>query len=126
MAAESLGDSIGIREELIKKASVLAFKAHKSPDKHYLLEKIRTATHPSEVIISFPPSWAISDWFADKNFGETQINLTLFPSLRSIGNDEPGLVNKAFLRRFEALLSNSSLKSDVFPSPNSTTPDSGS
>ncbi|KAF7838386.1 protein EDS1-like [Senna tora] len=109
MAVERLGDSIGIREELIKKATSLAFKAHKSPEKPYLLEKIRS----SELIITFSGSWTIPDWFSDNNFGETPINLTLFPSLRSIGNDEPALVNKAFLLRFETILNNSSLKSDV-------------
>ncbi|XP_061373481.1 protein EDS1L-like [Gastrolobium bilobum] len=113
MAGGSIGDKIGLKEELIKKACSFAFKAHKLPqDKYYLLEKIRTSSE-ANLIISFSGSWDAADWFVSKPFGETKIDLELFPSLRSIGNDEPALVNEAFLKRFNLILGKSSIKSEV-------------
>ncbi|XP_072093862.1 protein EDS1L isoform X3 [Arachis hypogaea] len=102
---------LGLRVDLIKKACALAFKAHKSPKKYYLLEKKnRSWLEADLIIISFHGSWASSDWFVDKSYGVTKINQQLFPSLKSIGNDEAALVNEAFQLRFESILSNSSLK----------------
>ncbi|RDX64077.1 Protein EDS1L, partial [Mucuna pruriens] len=105
--------TLGLDGELIKKSCALAFKAHKSPKKRYILKKIQNSSSKVNIIISFPGSWDASDWFARKPFGVTDINLVLFPSLRSIGNDEVALVNETFLLRFESILSNSSLKSKV-------------
>ncbi|TKY73449.1 EDS1L protein [Spatholobus suberectus] len=104
---------LGLEGELIKKACALAFKAHKSPKKCYLLKKIVNSSSKVNLIISFPGSWVASDWFVRKPFGVTNINLALFPSLRSLGNDQAALVNEAFLLRFQSILSNSSLKSEV-------------
>ncbi|XP_015967692.1 protein EDS1L isoform X2 [Arachis duranensis] len=105
---------LGLRVDLIKKACALAFKAHKSPKKYYLLEKKnRSWLEADLIIISFHGSWASSDWFVDKSYGVTKINQQLFPSLKSIGNDEAALVNEAFQLRFESILSNSSLKHEV-------------
>ncbi|KAJ1387121.1 Fungal lipase-like domain [Sesbania bispinosa] len=108
MAGGLLGDNIGLKEELIKKACAFAFKAHKSPREHYICERKSEA-----YIFSFPGSWVDTDWFASKPFGETKIDLDLFPSLRSVGNDEPALVNEAFLKRFDRILKNSPFKSEV-------------
>ncbi|KAL2340846.1 hypothetical protein Fmac_008786 [Flemingia macrophylla] len=103
---------LGLEGELIK-ICALAFKAHKSPKKFYLVKKIGNSSSNVNLIFSFPGSWDASDWFVRKPFGLTNINLALFPSLRSIGNDEAALVNEAFLLRFESILGNSSLKTEV-------------
>ena len=116
MAGGRLEENLGISEELIKKSCTLAFEAHKHQDKPYRLEKIRSSSSSKVIIISFPGSWHVKDWFADKPFGETKINLNLFPSLRSIGNDEAALVNEAFLRRFESIKENPSFSAEVFNS----------
>lgn len=99
-----VADIIGLREDqLINKACSCAMKAHKSPENPYILEK--TLGSPETILFSFPGSWSVSDWFAQKPFGETKINRSghppKFPSLRSVGNDEVATVNEAFLRRFE-------------------------
>ncbi|BAT79574.1 hypothetical protein LR48_Vigan04g055000 [Vigna angularis] len=92
------------RGELIEKAYGGSLRAHKSPDRPYLIEKI-SRNDPSEVIISFSGSGAVKDWYSQRNFGETKIDLSLFPSLRSIGSDEPALVNETFLKRFHGIIS---------------------
>lgn len=114
MAGESgkLAESIGMSGEQIEKTFSVAWKAHKTPDKPYLLEKI-TKNNRSEVIISFPGSGTINDWYTGNPFGETKINLNLFPSLKSLGISEAALVNEAFLLRFEAILAKSSLEDEV-------------
>lgn len=89
--------------DLINIALALSLKAYESPDKPYLLEEIRS-NNPPKVFISFPPCGSVKDWYSQKPFGESQINRDLFPSLRSIGNNEAALVNKSFLQRFEAIL----------------------
>lgn len=104
---------MGVREELTSRACSLAMKAHKSSSgKPYICEKTRSLLS-SEVIFAFSGSWDLGDWFADKSFGEAKINLNLFPSLKTIGSDQAAKVNEAFLRQFEAVLANSSLKNEV-------------
>ena len=108
----ALGDSIGLKEELIKKACNLAMKAHlKSPEKAYIWEK--TTRSSTEAVCAFPGTWAVTDWYSRMPFGETKINIALFPSLKSIGMDELALVNEAFSSRFEQLLCNSQLEREV-------------
>jgi len=105
---------MALRGEVIEKAYyAVSWRAHRSPDRPYLIEKIsRNGT--SEVIISFPGSGAVRDWYSQRNFGETKIDLNLFPSLKSIGNDEPALVNEFFSKRFQdILLDRSSLADKV-------------
>ncbi|KAJ1421784.1 Fungal lipase-like domain [Sesbania bispinosa] len=106
------GESIEIRREWIEKVFALAWKAHKSPDKHFLLEKINKSK-PPEIIITFPGSGSVKDWYSKRTFGETKINLSLFPSLKSIGNNEAALVNQAFLQRFKDILDKSPLEAEV-------------
>ncbi|KAK7304564.1 hypothetical protein VNO77_42445 [Canavalia gladiata] len=108
MAGGSLGDNIGLKEELIKKICGFSIKANKSTEKLY----IRTALD-SCCVFGFTGSWDASEWFVNKPFGETKINLDLFPSLRSIGNDEAALVNEGFAQRFDGILKNTSIKSEV-------------
>jgi len=110
-----------MRGEVIEKAYGGCWRAHRSPDRPYLVEKI-TRNDPSEVIICFPGSDAVKDWYSRRNFGETKIDLSRFPSLRSIGNDEPALVNEAFLKRFQGiLLAKPSLPDEVMYHTNSLT-----
>lgn len=104
---------LGLKEELIKKTLALSFKAHKSPKKYYLLDKKNRNSLEADLIISFPGSWAATGWYVGRSYGATNINHTLFPSLKSIGNDEAALVNEAFQQRFESILGNSSLKHEV-------------
>ncbi|KAF7806130.1 protein EDS1L-like [Senna tora] len=107
-----MAHNLVLKEERLKKAYSQAFKAHTlKSDKLYLVEKTRSIS--SEVIISFPGFGPVKDWFSGTSFGDTQINLNLFPSLRSIGNDEAASVNKAFLHRFEALLGKPSFIDEV-------------
>ncbi|KAL5749695.1 hypothetical protein ACOSP7_024298 [Xanthoceras sorbifolium] len=110
MASPRIGEVINVREELIKKASLLATKAHKSPEKTYLVEKSRSS---SEVIFSFPGSWSVNDWFTRSPFGEKKVDLAMFPSLKNIGNEDVATVNEASLNRFEAILATSQLQIEV-------------
>ncbi|XP_052182257.1 protein EDS1-like isoform X2 [Diospyros lotus] len=113
MVGGRLGETIGVREELIKKACSLDLKAHKTASgKPYLCEKSRGS---SEAIFSFSGSWTAEDWFSGKSFGGTgpEDDLGLFPSLRSIGTGEVAVVNRAFLARFQAILRTSSLEKKV-------------
>ncbi|XP_045790067.1 protein EDS1L-like [Trifolium pratense] len=113
MAASKGGSEImKLSADRIEKSLAASLKVHKTPEKPYLLEK-NSRSNPKEVIISFPASGAFKDWFSKTTFGETEIDLKLFPSLRSIGNNIPALVNKFFLQRFQELLEKSSLKTEV-------------
>lgn len=109
-----------MREEVIKKACSVAMAAHKSPENLYLVEKSRTS---SDVFFAFPGSWSVGSWFTRPPFGEIKIDQSelLSPrgkdkvatSLRTLGRDEPATVNEGFLRRFEMILSKSSLQNEV-------------
>eukprot|EP00262_Sarcandra_glabra_P007521 TRINITY_DN20389_c0_g1_i1.p1 TRINITY_DN20389_c0_g1~~TRINITY_DN20389_c0_g1_i1.p1 ORF type:complete len:655 (+),score=80.31 TRINITY_DN20389_c0_g1_i1:171-1967(+) len=70
---------------------------------------------PSYAIVAFPESWSVDDWFSTEKaaFGDTKIDLSLFPSLKGIGNDETSVVNGAFLRQFDKTLKNSLLQEEV-------------
>ncbi|KAF5730494.1 putative Disease resistance protein [Tripterygium wilfordii] len=110
MDEERVEDQIGIRREMIKKACSMAMKVHKYSEKQYLLEESRNS---AEAIFSLPGFWHLNDWYTNKSFGQTKMNAKLFPSLRSIGNDEVALVNEAFLLKFEALVANPSFQKEV-------------
>ncbi|TYH40336.1 hypothetical protein ES332_D12G240100v1 [Gossypium tomentosum] len=114
MGSLTIGEISG---ELIKKTCWIAMAAHKSPEKPYLVEK------SSEVLISFPGSWSVGDWFTQQPFGEMKIdgsellcpkgNDKVATSLRSIGRDELASANKGFLTRFEMILAKFSLQTEV-------------
>ncbi|KAK9925866.1 hypothetical protein M0R45_023128 [Rubus argutus] len=110
MASEKLGEKIGISEELIKTSCRLSLQAQDYPN-----ELFHVAKHSSEtVLIVFTGSWLVIDWFSgDKAFGETEINRELFPSMRSIGNEEVATVNQAFLKRFELVWKNPKFQEEV-------------
>ncbi|KAG5536794.1 hypothetical protein RHGRI_024281 [Rhododendron griersonianum] len=110
MVVGRLGETIGMREELIKKACTLSLKAHRASGKLYLYEKSRSS---SEAVFSFPGSWSVENWFSSRPFGDMKADLNLFPSLRSIGTDEVAAVNEAFCRRFEVILRTTSFETEV-------------
>ncbi|KAK9995877.1 hypothetical protein SO802_020563 [Lithocarpus litseifolius] len=100
MASLKVGENKEINTDLIQKACSLAVKAHnKSSQKSYILDLVKTGGS-SYVIFAFPGYWSENDWYDGEPFGETKINLDLFPSLRSIGTDEHAKVNKAFQQIF--------------------------
>ncbi|KAL2482563.1 Protein EDS1B [Forsythia ovata] len=111
MVGEKVGDITGLSEELILKSCKLAIKAHeKFPGKLYIYEKNRGST---DVVFAFAGSWLVDHWYSRKPFGETKVDASKFPSLRSLGSDEIALVNEAFSTRFEQLLIKSSFASEV-------------
>ncbi|KAG8379072.1 hypothetical protein BUALT_Bualt07G0050200 [Buddleja alternifolia] len=106
-----VGEITGLREEVIIKACKLSMKAHeKSPGKVYIHEKNRGS---GEAFFAFPGSWSVDDWYTRNPFGEIKIDVSQFHCMKSIGNDEIALVNEAFYRRFQELLSKSSLLNEV-------------
>ncbi|KAL4347202.1 hypothetical protein GQ457_17G019360 [Hibiscus cannabinus] len=118
MGSFTLEEISGFSEELIKKTCLIAMAAHKSPDKLFLVENSRTS---SDVFFSFPGTWSAGHWFTRQPFGEIKVdqsellcpNDKVATSLRSIGRDELATVNEGFLRRFERILANSSLQTEV-------------
>lgn len=108
---------IGMGEEkraLIELCCSLSMRAHSSPSASLFL--LHSFPHPSPTsIFAFPGSWSAEDWIAGDGacFGETEVDSSLFPSLRSIGNDVAARVNMAFLRSFQRLLATSRLQSEV-------------
>ncbi|KAK6123445.1 hypothetical protein DH2020_042810 [Rehmannia glutinosa] len=111
MMGGRLGENIGLKEEIIQKACKLSMKAHeKSPGKPYIHEKTRGST---ETFFAFPGSWSVDDWYSRSPFGEIKVDVSKFPSMKSVGNEEICLVNEGFSRRFQELLSRSSLATEV-------------
>ncbi|KAK7317216.1 hypothetical protein RJT34_01256 [Clitoria ternatea] len=111
MTGGLLGDKLGLKEEVIKKARDVAFEAHVSNNNKYHVSQW-TLTE-AYLFISFPGSWDATEWFDNKIFGESKIDLDLLPPLRSVGNDEPALVNQGFLQIFHDIFKNSQIKSEV-------------
>ena len=111
-SSSSLGDMVGMSEELMKKAYSEAMKAQKS-------EKFCVEKSSKEVVIfSFPGSWSVQDWYSKGPFGATEINQEFFPSLRSIGNDEFATVNEAFQEKFKLIKDNPQFQKEVCGSKN--------
>ncbi|CAK7322931.1 unnamed protein product [Dovyalis caffra] len=111
MGTVTLGENMEIKEELIKKSCSMAMKAHKSPERQYLSKKIKSSS--SEVVFSFAGSWSANDWFAGNSFGETTVDLQLFPSLKYIGLGVTATANEVFLKRFKSVLGNPQFKIEV-------------
>lgn len=110
---ETLGNRIGLSEEIINRAASQAMRAHNSSaagGRPFLLDKPHGL---SVAIFAFSGSWLPDDWFSHEPFGETKIDTSTFPSLRSVGNDELAAVNASFLRRFKAILDQLSLEREV-------------
>ncbi|KAF8006000.1 hypothetical protein BT93_K0319 [Corymbia citriodora subsp. variegata] len=111
----SRGRELGIKDEVIKKACSASVRAHQVREKPFLVEKVRGS--PSQVIIAFSGTWPSTEWPARdgkaKAFGETKVNLDLFPCLWSVGNNITATVNEAFMSRFLQIMENSSLRSEM-------------
>lgn len=108
-----VGEKIGVREDVIQKACKLSMKAHdKAPVKPYVHEKIRGS---NDVVFAFPGSWSVDDWYTPGKscFGEIKVDVSRFPCMKSIGYEEIGVVNHAFTRRFDELITRSSLANEV-------------
>jgi enhanced disease susceptibility 1 protein len=94
---ERLGERLGIKEEVIIKACSISIQAHTSTKgRLYVSDKAHDV-----VVFALDGFRSVQDWMP---FGETKIDRTLFPSIRSIGTDDVAVVNTAVLRRFEAIL----------------------
>lgn len=106
-----LGESIGVKEDVIQRACKLSMKAHeRSPSKPYIHDRTRLS---NDVFFAFPGSWRVEDWYAGDPFGEVGVDVSVFPSMKSVGNEDVGLVNETFSRRFNGLLHRSSLAAEV-------------
>ena len=105
---ETLGNRIRLSEEIVNRAASQAMRAHNSAGRPFLLDKTR-----GFAIFAFAGSWLPDDWFTHPPFGETKMDASTFPSLRSVGNDEVAVVNASFLRRFKAILDQLSLEREV-------------
>lgn len=93
-----------LNEEIVKKSCSLAMKAQNKPDK-FLIEKSKDSSNV--VIVAFPGSWSVNDWFSKDPFGEIKVDPQMFRSIRSVGigvDDAPAQVNKAFLDKFISIL----------------------
>lgn len=108
--------SLGVSEEVIKKACELSMKAHECCDesKQYIYDECQLNS-VATALFSFAGAWSVNDLFARtcSGYGQTKIDLGLFPSLKSIGSQESALVNAAFLSRFKAIFKTSSLAVEV-------------
>ncbi|KAJ4959617.1 hypothetical protein NE237_019527 [Protea cynaroides] len=99
MERRNLREGLGMETDLIKSACSLAMAANSTPHRSYISDK-----PASYAIFAFPGSGTLDGWFSSKSFGNTSVDLKLFPSLRSIGNDELAVVNAKFFQQFRDLL----------------------
>ncbi|KAK1363350.1 Lipase PAD [Heracleum sosnowskyi] len=97
---DNMIEAIGMSDDLIKRACSASMKAHKLSGKHYLRSKIRGSPF---VVFAFAGSWSVKDFFKHTSFGEEDINLKMFRSMKSIGPNETAQVNAAFAERFEII-----------------------
>lgn len=110
---------LGIKAKVIKKALSVSIEAHKSPEKPCLVKR-KIPNSPSQVIVAFPGSWSLNDWFSGDSkatpFGETKIDTKKFGSLKSIGKEVEAMVNEAFMARFLRILDDGSgtFRAEVF------------
>ncbi|KAL5722379.1 defense response [Ranunculus cassubicifolius] len=102
--------SFGETDSLITRACSLSMKAHHCPSPTFLLDTTDSSSH---AIFAFPGSWSVNEWFSRKSFGKIDIDLTLFPSIRRVGNTDTAIVNQSFLRQFQFVLKASTLQDEV-------------
>ena len=112
---ETVGNLIGLNDEVIHPAATLAVEAHNSPSKQFLVKKIKVRRDlPSVVVLAFSGSMLPEDWFGQPPFGKTEIDTGKFPSLRSLNDGGDAVVNGSFLRRFNDVLDKLSHAKEVF------------
>ena len=98
MTSLKLGENIEINAQLILKACSLIVEIHyKSLENVYILEKSRDSL---DAIFSFPGYWSINYWYDGDSFGETKINLELFPSLEVQASMNMPRSTKPFCKEF--------------------------
>nr|GEU44689.1 protein EDS1-like [Tanacetum cinerariifolium]GEV77720.1 protein EDS1-like [Tanacetum cinerariifolium] len=116
MEVDSGSVKLSLRNELINDALILSLEVQKQ-NEHYLTNTKRqgsSSSVSSEVfIIAFKGSREVKDWYHDDHFGETDVDQSLFPSLKRIGEDLPAKVNKAILQKFQDLLNEPGFKAEV-------------
>nr|XP_043609496.1 protein EDS1L-like [Erigeron canadensis] len=104
---ETIGEKLGISETVIIKVSTLAQKSHKS-NNGYIKE-----SGNEETVFAFGGSWSFQDFYSHEPFGETTVDLSLFPSLKSVGNNELAMINKGFFLKFQSILQKPSFQAEV-------------
>ncbi|GJY33680.1 EDS1-like protein [Tanacetum coccineum] len=117
MEVDSGSVKLSLRNELINDALILSLEVQKQ-NEHYLTNTKRqgsSSSVSSEVfIIAFKGSREVKDWYHDDHFGETDVDQSLFPSLKRIGEDLPAKVNKAILQKFQDLLNEPGFKAEDY------------
>ncbi|GJY33677.1 EDS1-like protein [Tanacetum coccineum] len=115
MEGDSGSVKLSLRNELISDALILSLEAHKH-NQIYLTntKKHGSSSSPSDVlIIAFGGSWEDNEWCHNNNYGETDVDQSLLPSLKRIGEDRPAKVNKAIQTKFQYLLKSTGFKAEV-------------
>ncbi|KAJ9568143.1 LOW QUALITY PROTEIN: hypothetical protein OSB04_004109 [Centaurea solstitialis] len=107
--AESV--EFNLNDELIVALHFQSMEAHKRKYAFY----VTSAPSTDVLIFAFKGSWEVRDWYDDDDdhFGETDVGHHRFPSLLRIGEGRLAKVNKAFLQRFDDLLTKSGFKTEV-------------
>ena len=112
---ETVGNLIGLNDEVILPAATLAVEAHNSPSKQFLVKRIRIRHDlPSVVVFAFSGSMLPEDWSGQPTFAKREIDTGEFRSLTSLNDGGDAVVNGSFLRRFKGVIGNSSLAKEVF------------
>ncbi|KAJ4972911.1 hypothetical protein NE237_006085 [Protea cynaroides] len=105
---KNLREAVGMEADLVKKAFSLAMTVQSQGNQTYQYEN-----HSSYSIFAFSGSGTVEDWFSGTSFGETSIGLKkLFPSLKSIGNNEIAQVNGKFFQQLQDLLKEETLNEE--------------
>ncbi|GKA46198.1 EDS1-like protein [Tanacetum coccineum] len=115
MEGDSGSVKLSLRNELISDALILSLEAHKH-NQIYLTntKKHGSSSSPSDVlIIAFGGSWEDNELCHNNNYGETDVDQSLLPSLKRIGEDRPAKVNKAIQTKFQYLLKSTGFKAEV-------------
>ncbi|KAD4385641.1 hypothetical protein R6Q59_019864 [Mikania micrantha] len=99
---------LSLDNELIKTACNLSMEAHRSQH-----DDVVTSSMPSVAIFAFKSSMKVDGMYNDGPFGETNVDLQLFPSLQRIGEGQLAKVNGSILHIFKNLLTDSCFKSEV-------------
>ncbi|KAJ0571305.1 putative carboxylesterase [Helianthus annuus] len=103
-------------DELIKAACNLSMKAHNHNQDYLTNTKKHNASSSSStqvLIIALKGSFEVDDFYHDDHFGETNVDCSLFPSLRRIGEAQLAKVNGPILKIFQDILNNSGFISEV-------------
>ncbi|KAJ3677454.1 hypothetical protein LUZ60_003178 [Juncus effusus] len=113
----SLHDSIKVLTEqpiLITTCCSLAVRAHDSSSASPFVVHSLTNPYPC-AIFAFSGAWTADEWLSGGKppFGETEVDPSVFPSLRSVGSGVIARVNASFLSSFERLVVYSTLQSEV-------------